>query len=428
MSSIAAGTSAGSALVSTGDTTGALQLQVNGTTPSVTLAANGSIGVGSTPAYGTSGQVLTSSGTGSAPTWTSLPATPGATTQYSLIQGSSADPLLIKPTDLATGAFTTGTFQKTATNYIANTGIPVWSSYYNLWFTLTPYDNTATIVSLFSSANGVTWRLVFLNIYDLTAAPSAGTVQTGTYGGAKIAVDETNGRIFIVFRDSSANVRVLYSDPTSIVVTTGWTSAVILASSSANVTIKYVKMATTGASGMVVYFTDSSIAFQVYTCSAGSTTFTQRYTASVPAAITGSIKYEDSGKIAIYLDSSERVIYTTSGNITTGWTQNTNIGSTAPSGRLGDVGAGYFVSLYDSREIMYSTTGAGTWTRVVLSTGDNQIATVVFMGTFWAAFCNTGTVYTTATTNPSLTWTPTTGAQLNRAVYTMGTSHGKRIY
>ena len=72
MSSIAAGTSAGSALVSTGDTTGALQLQVNGTTPSVTLAANGSIGVGSTPGYGTNGQVLTSSGTGSAPTWTTL--------------------------------------------------------------------------------------------------------------------------------------------------------------------------------------------------------------------------------------------------------------------------------------------------------------------------------------------------------------------
>jgi len=69
MSSISAGIATGTALVSTGDTSGALQLQVNGTTPSVTLAANGSIGVGSTPGYGTNGQVLTSSGTGSAPTW-----------------------------------------------------------------------------------------------------------------------------------------------------------------------------------------------------------------------------------------------------------------------------------------------------------------------------------------------------------------------
>jgi hypothetical protein len=82
MSSISAGTSTGSALVSTGDTSGALQLQVNGTTPSVTLAANGSIGVGSTPAYGTSGQVLTSAGTGAAPTW--VTASAGAMTFISV--------------------------------------------------------------------------------------------------------------------------------------------------------------------------------------------------------------------------------------------------------------------------------------------------------------------------------------------------------
>jgi len=74
MSNIAAGTTSGTALVSTGNTSGELQLQVNGTTPSVTLAANGSIGVGSSPSYGTNGQLLTSSGTGSAPTWTTVSA------------------------------------------------------------------------------------------------------------------------------------------------------------------------------------------------------------------------------------------------------------------------------------------------------------------------------------------------------------------
>ena len=70
MSSISAGTATGSALVSAGDTTGNLVLQVNGTTPSVSLAANGSIGVGSTPGYGTTGQVLASRGSGTAPAWT----------------------------------------------------------------------------------------------------------------------------------------------------------------------------------------------------------------------------------------------------------------------------------------------------------------------------------------------------------------------
>jgi hypothetical protein len=89
MSTIAAGTSAGTALVSTGNTDGTLQLQVDGTTPSVTLAANGSIGVGSTPGYGTNGQVLTSAGTGSAPTWTTIASGLSAATQAEMEAASS---------------------------------------------------------------------------------------------------------------------------------------------------------------------------------------------------------------------------------------------------------------------------------------------------------------------------------------------------
>jgi hypothetical protein len=96
MSSISAGTSTGSALVSTGDTSGALQLQVNGTTPSVTLAANGSIGVGSTPAYGTSGQVLTSAGSAAAPTW--LTPTSGALTLLSTVTASASATVDIETT------------------------------------------------------------------------------------------------------------------------------------------------------------------------------------------------------------------------------------------------------------------------------------------------------------------------------------------
>lgn len=69
MSTIAAGTTSGTALVSTGNTDGTLQLQVNGTTPSVTLATTGAVGVGSTPGYGTSGQALLSNGSAAAPSW-----------------------------------------------------------------------------------------------------------------------------------------------------------------------------------------------------------------------------------------------------------------------------------------------------------------------------------------------------------------------
>lgn len=71
MSIIAAGTTTTTALTQTGNTDGTLQIQVNGTTPSLTLNALGAVGVGSTPGYGTTGQVLASTGSTSSPSWTS---------------------------------------------------------------------------------------------------------------------------------------------------------------------------------------------------------------------------------------------------------------------------------------------------------------------------------------------------------------------
>ena len=73
MSIIAAGTTTTTALSSTGNTDGTLQFQVNGTTASVTLNTLGAIGVGSSPSYGTSGQVLTSAGSTAAPSWAAAP-------------------------------------------------------------------------------------------------------------------------------------------------------------------------------------------------------------------------------------------------------------------------------------------------------------------------------------------------------------------
>lgn len=80
MSTIAAGTTTTNALVSTGNTDGTLQFQVNGTTPSITLNTLGAVGVGSSPSYGTSGQVLTSAGSTAAPTWAAAPSPAGGAT------------------------------------------------------------------------------------------------------------------------------------------------------------------------------------------------------------------------------------------------------------------------------------------------------------------------------------------------------------
>lgn len=69
MSTISAGTTAGSAFNVSSDTTGALVLQTNNGTTALTLNTAQAVGVGSTPSYGTSGQVLTSAGSAASPTW-----------------------------------------------------------------------------------------------------------------------------------------------------------------------------------------------------------------------------------------------------------------------------------------------------------------------------------------------------------------------
>lgn len=88
MSTISAGTTTNTALTTTGDTTGSLVLQTNGTTTALTLNTSQALGVGTSPSYGTSGQVLTSGGSSAAPTWTTPSA--GAMTLISTQTASSS--------------------------------------------------------------------------------------------------------------------------------------------------------------------------------------------------------------------------------------------------------------------------------------------------------------------------------------------------
>jgi hypothetical protein len=89
MSIISAGTTTTTALSSTGNTDGTIQLQVNGTTPSVTLNALGAVGVGASPNFGTSGQVLISGGSTTAPTWGTAGTATNATTATNIAGGGA---------------------------------------------------------------------------------------------------------------------------------------------------------------------------------------------------------------------------------------------------------------------------------------------------------------------------------------------------
>jgi hypothetical protein len=184
MSTIAAGTSSGTALVSTGNTDGTLQLQVNGTTPSVTLAANGSIGVGSTPGYGTNGQVLTSSGTGSAPTW----ATPAGGGIVTIASGSFPAAAVLDITSIpATYAYlvvqVNGVSSNTGSNFLL-TQVSVNNG--------TSFDTTANnyLGQMLNSAAVSNTSLATLGTYASTAGAAelgyATIVLQGYQGGCNL--------------------------------------------------------------------------------------------------------------------------------------------------------------------------------------------------------------------------------------------------
>jgi hypothetical protein len=81
--------SGSSGVKTTADTSGVLALQSNGTT-GLSLNTTLAIGVGSGNSTGTSGQVLTSAGSGAAPTWS----TPSAGTAIGLVRAISINCIL----------------------------------------------------------------------------------------------------------------------------------------------------------------------------------------------------------------------------------------------------------------------------------------------------------------------------------------------
>jgi len=81
---INASTTAG--LVQTADTSGALALQTANTT-ALTINSSQAIGVGSSPSFGTNGQLLTSSGSGAAPTWTTVSVSAATPTALGTVYG-----------------------------------------------------------------------------------------------------------------------------------------------------------------------------------------------------------------------------------------------------------------------------------------------------------------------------------------------------
>jgi hypothetical protein len=177
MSTIAAGTTSGTALVSTGDTTGALVLQTNGTTTAVTIATNQVVTLaqplpvasgGTNLSAGTSGGVLAYTASGTL-------ASSAALTQYGVVYGGGAGAVPV-----ATAAGTTGQVL-TATTGAA----PTWATV-SAGFTLgTPVATTSgTSIDFTGIPSGVK-QIVVLYRGVSTSGTSQFIVQIGDSGGVE---------------------------------------------------------------------------------------------------------------------------------------------------------------------------------------------------------------------------------------------------
>jgi hypothetical protein len=245
MSSISAGTTSGTALVNTGDTTGELIFKISGSTTALTLNTSGAFGVGSTTSYGTSGQFLTSGGSGASPTWTSgvslasNNAFTGANTFYN-----------------GTGQ-TFGTATSTEDGFVIG-GRAGGSSSYRLTFTPGTLSASRTVTFVDPGAN---YTVGFRNLppvgtktgsYTLATSDVGEYVQVGS-GGSITIPDATfaEGDAIVIFNNTTGNITITCSITTAYIAGTDADKATMTLATRGLATILFISSTVCVVSGNV---------------------------------------------------------------------------------------------------------------------------------------------------------------------------------
>jgi len=227
MSIISAGVTTTTSLVQTGNIDGTLQLQVNGTTPSVTLATTGAVGVGAVPSFGTAGQVLTSQGSGAAPTWTTVGGGSAATpTVLGTVFGSTSS----SSTNTSVGYYalvanTTGGFNVAVGMYALDantTGARNTALGDNALGAVTTGDNNLGAGRSAGLALTTGVNNTFVGAYNGSTGGSGELITTGSnntilgaYNGNQGGLDIRTASNYIVLSDGGGNVEFTAKDGSS---------------------------------------------------------------------------------------------------------------------------------------------------------------------------------------------------------------------
>lgn len=438
MSIIAAGTTTTTALSSTGNTDGTLQFQVNGTTPSVTLNTLGAVGVGSSPNYGTSGQVLISGGSTTAPTWGTAGTATSATTATNLAGGSAGTvpyqsasgttamlaagssgqvltssgagaptwttPSSFGVTSIGSVVRKSGAqlFLATATNSIATSGYvpasglhmsgqytmdlayPRYSTYYSAWFT---HDTTYN--SCYMSKDGINWTPVFTRPSDY------GNSGTPGDGASQYVVDDSNGYIYCFGAESGSSTLVYWykTDPTA-----AWSaySTVLASSTNRNYwSVDFVWFGSAATSGFVIAYSSSSNSY-VGVIAAGGTSFVSKINTTNNNGQSMSMDWNQTGGTVVVMNRSAgstsqySVMYKAGSDVNGSWTGVTRASCGFDPGTntylykpaVGPSGAVMWSS-FTAGSYYYAAAGSlgSTWSSTTV--GSNKVMYLGHNGTSW---------------------------------------------
>jgi hypothetical protein len=212
MSSISAGTTTGTALVSTGDTTGQLVLKTNGSTTAVTIgtdqvvtlaqplpAASGGTGLTAFPAPGTSGNVLTSNGTA----WTSSAPAPSAGTLQAVASGTLADGSKV----VVNSDGTVSAISSTASS-LGTAGTFVSANVFEPDVVFDVANNKVVVVYNLGGSSGAVAVVGTVSGTSISFGTPV-TVVTGQAAEPTVVYDPVSGKIVIAYRTASNGVAIV---------------------------------------------------------------------------------------------------------------------------------------------------------------------------------------------------------------------------